>query len=369
MRKDCQLVFNWLYTEYNTAYMKQFALSLVVAVLAALVFMAVGYTWIKFDLLALQADIATLEDAVTELQQVKPQPLQNGVQNGNSNSGPEVKQPQQSSGNDILSHAVFVTTSADPLSFADSAEPVFTKGSVPEAVLLTQSTAAGNAGDILMYFPSFEKFVSNGDEQIAMARSTDDGATWSERELITLENGSADLVPVDPSLVQLDDGRLRMYFFDFSVNAGGQINQPTDHIIYSAVSEDGLNFTMEDGERYIALNITDPEVIYHDNQWIMYLSEGPITHITTAKDGLTFIDTGLTWQYGGVPGAYVDAENVVHLYGCGQGGIMTQTSTTGIDFSKSAAPVAALTTDGIICDPSPVGLDDGTVVMVYKKVI
>lgn len=103
------------------------------------------------------------------------------------------------------------------------------------------------------------------------------------------------------------------------------------------------------------------------------MGQGKTTLIAKSSDGLNFTLTGTTWDAGGIPGAYVDTNNLVHLYGCGMGGIVTQTSSDGITFDSAASATAALqtqpssTTPEIICDPSPVLLDNGTVLLVYKK--
>jgi hypothetical protein len=299
---------------------------------------------------------------------------QNGATNQSQGQAPQGSQNGQPGGNGgtkITDHKVYVTRSSDPESFEDSTEIVFEKASVPDVVLLTQDSEAGDEGDLLMYFPSFENVHSPDEEQIAYSRSTDNGVTWSERESITMEGNDDIGTAVDPSLVQLSDGRLRMYFYGSEFTQGDPAQSAGDHSFYSAVSSDGVNFTVEDGVRFAAEKITDPEVVQHNGRWIMYISRGPETLIATSSDGLTFALEDEEWDGGGVPGAYVDDDGDVHLYGCGQGGIATQESTDGITFSESTEPVTALrsedTTTPAICDPAPVLLPDGDVLMVYKK--
>ncbi len=317
-----------------------------------------------------------------EVQQLKngPANVQPPRVNGNFNSvngQPQQNQQQgnaslQPGGRDVTEHKVYVTRSSDPESFADSTEAVFEKASVPEVVLLTQDSDAGNAGDLLMYFPSFETFTDPGTEQIAYARSTDNGETWSERAAIIIEGDDDVGTAVDPSLVELSDGRLRMYFYGAQFAVGDPSRMEGENNFYSALSSDGVHFTVEDGVRFTAEKITDPDVIEHNGSWIMYISKGPETLIATSNDGLTFSLEEATWAGGGVPGAYVDAENMVHLYGCGKEGIATQESADGVTFDELTQPEAALrsedTATPIICDPSPVLLPDGDVLMVYKKV-
>lgn len=289
---------------------------------------------------------------------------------GTTNNTNVVQPPNNTGANDIRDHAVFVTSSTNPDSFTDTSTATFLHGSVPEIVALTQTTAAGDAGDLLMYFPSFENFTGPGTENIVMAKSTDAGKTWSERTTIVIADKVNQGAAVDPSVIQLEDGSLRLYYFGPSGPVGGDPAADTgDHIIYSAVSDDGINFSAEAGERVAAERITDPDVIYHLGRWLMYISVGQSTDIYASTDGLTFERTAFSWSGGGVPGAYVDEDDVVHLYGCSKAGIVTQTASDGVTFEPTTQPVTALQTTGMICDPSPVLLDDGTIVMAYKKIV
>lgn len=330
--------------------MKHFFGSLIIAVLASFVFTAIGYAWLRYDIQKINDDVSALQATVEELQTTRP--------TVNNTIMPRVP----GNGDDVREHDVYVTRSDDPTSFLDSTVLVFDQGSVPEAVLL-------NNGELRMYFPSFKNFSQAGDEKIMAAKSVDNGKTWQELGLITITNALVGVTAVDPSLVQLADGRLRMYFFGSTVVIGDPAKIGGEHNIYSAVSEDGLTFTMEDGVRYAQEQITDPDVIYLPayGTWLMYVSAGPQTRIITSNDGLEWFDTEFSWTGGGVPGAYVDADNVVHLYGCGQGGIMTETSIDGIIFDGTPTTALTASDQSIICDPSPVLLDDGTVLMVYKK--
>ncbi len=349
-----------------------FITSLVVASAAALIAILIAFTWLRVDITALQTQVSELQTQVDALPTPKGLEKQGDSLNKNTNT----VQPNQQSGTQNqgpVNHSVYVTSSSDPNSFKNSDTAVFEKASVPDAVRLHTTSGAGAEGDILMYFPSFESFTGNGSEKIAYSRSTDNGSTWSERQPVTITGKTNAGAAVDPSVVQLDDGRLRMYFFGSETTTGDPASVDGDHIIYSAISSDGVNFTVETGERLAVEKITDPEVVQLDDQWIMYVAQGRVTLIATSENGLDFTLTDTTWDAGGIPGAYVDSNNLVHLYGCGMGGIVTQTSSDGITFDSNTSATAALqaqpssATPEIICDPSPVLLDDGTVLLVYKK--
>lgn len=258
---------------------------------------------------------------------------------------------------DGINHEVYVTSSTSPTSFPDATTAAITKASVPDAVLLEQDTAAGNTGDILMYF------IRDG---ICMAKSEDNGTTWSDPLAVSFAGLDETIGAYDPSLVQLSDGSLRMYFYASTVLDGDPASMEGTHPIYSAVSADGINFTMDDGERLSLESITDPEVIYFNDAWIMYVSSGSSTFIATSTDGLNFTLNAMAWPGGGIPGAYVDTTNMVHIYGC-SGGVNTASSFDGITFGATTMSVIPATADATTCDPSPVLLSNGTILMVYKK--
>lgn len=268
----------------------------------------------------------------------------------------------------VLDDTTHITTSTDPNAFTDSTTTLFELASVPEIVLLSSSSAVGEAGDLLMYYVDFSEFEGAGDETIAMSRSTDNGATWSE-PVNTVFTGQQNAgANVDPSVVQLSDGSLRLYFFGSEIVDKSTVESAGQNIIYSATSTDGINFTVEDGQRFGKENIMDPEVIYFNDQWIMYYSLGETSGIATSVDGLTFDYTGSAWDGGGVPGAYVESNSLMRIYGCQGGVINAQASSDGITFVSGEVTENVLSaSDYIVCDPSPVLLPDGRVVMAYKK--
>lgn len=363
--------------------MKTFFIALLAASIVTVVAGSIGYVVMQKNFAAVRSDLAELKNQTANAGLpafINNAPFEQNAsdQTTTTNQASTILQPN----NDILKHAVFFTSSNDPTNFPDVAEPIFTKGSVPEILVLTQDSAAGNVGDILLYFPNFENFAGPNTEQIVVAKSTDGGTTWSERQTITIANKENVGGAVDPSAVQLDDGRIRIYYFGPSELPGAGItpgdqakinNDPAktegDHVIYSAVSDDGINFTADPGERFAKEKLTDPEVIYHQGRWLMYYSLGQITGIASSADGLTFEDTEFSWSDGGIPGAYIDAANYVHLYGCGKGGINTTTSGDGVTFDNDTEVAITTTEATTICDPSPAKLPDGTIIMAYKKII
>lgn len=264
----------------------------------------------------------------------------------------------------ITNDAIYMATSSTTSSFTDAVTATFTAASVPDAVRLTVSSAAGNANDVLVYYVDLSNYATNGDEEIAMSRSTDNGVTWSEPATVTISGFNVTgEVPVDPSIVQLTDGSLRMYFYGFPYTSN--IEDSSNSTIYSATSTDGENFTVESGTRFQATSMTDPEVIYFNSQWLLYYNVGQSTGIATSSDGLTFA-TSSTWEEAGVPSAYTD-NSTVYLYGCGLQGIHLETSVDGITFANNSSSVLMGPPGYTICDPSVISLANGQYLLVYKK--
>lgn len=253
-----------------------------------------------------------------------------------------------------IEHEIYTTSSNDPLSFPAADERTLRRASVPDAIQLRQTTNAGDEGDLLVYFVR---------QQLCMIRSSDNGETWSTPtnvDVLGMRNkGGA----VDPSLVQLADGTLRMYFFGTEITSGDPAQQIGKHAMYSATSEDGLTFTTEKGKRLSLASITDPEVIKFNGRWYMYVSNGNITKMAKSSDGLDFTLKDQIWYGGGIPGAYVQ-DDQVYLYGCSGSNIQAGVSTNGLDFNIESTSVISGATG--TCDPSPVLLSSGSVFMVYK---
>ena len=265
------------------------------------------------------------------------------------------KPTSQTGPSELMAHDTYTTTSESHVGFAPAVEPILESASVPEVVKLRN-------GDLLLYF------VDAAALQLGYSRSTDDGAHWSERQLITITSKEDVGAAVDPSVIQLADGTLRMYFYGSYPTQGDPAFATGEHAVYSAISSDGINWIVEDGERFAAERLTDPEVLQLDaNNWVMYYSLGTTTGIATSTDGLTFVDTKERWTGGGVPGAYVDKNDVVHLYGCSPNGLNTASSNDGVAFPAETESVFTTTVGGV-CDPSPVLIDDEEVLLVYKQV-
>jgi hypothetical protein len=247
-------------------------------------------------------------------------------------------------------------TSEDGVTWTVDEDPLLEHASVPDLIYLNSTVGDFAAGTAISYFVDASDFSVG--EQIGMIYSTDDGETWSEQEVITIV-GSEGQTPVDPSIVQLENGSLRLYYFDLSTVR----SRSGEYSIYAASSEDGKTFTVEQVVFKNATLITDPEVIFFNEIWIMYMpmhdADGNII-IATSTDGLDFEYVENT-DKAGVPRGAVVVENEVYLYGCDDG-ITLATSSDGFTFGAETVVI-----EGEYCDAGPARLSDGSFLMMTKN--
>ncbi len=141
-------------------------------------------------------------------------------------------------------------------------------------------------GTLRMYYTGdlFTPEIGNNNKKIKSAISPDKGATWMR------EDGTRiDAEALDPCAVMLPDGRIRMYY-----SAYDSPDSDDNMSIYSAISSDGLNYTIEgkvlspenNGTKYM-----DPRVIAIPGGYRMYYTEvtGPNVNETTAIKSAVYI--------------------------------------------------------------------------------
>lgn len=241
--------------------------------------------------------------------------------------------------------------SEDLLHWVDSEETLMEHASVPGALY--------KDGVIYMYFVDVSE--DGIAERTGLIRSEDNGETWLDKQWISFE-GIGNKVPVDPAPFLLDDGRIRMYYFDIN-----EARAPAGHLsvnkIYSAISTDGIYFVHEEGVRFSRQDVFDPVVIYEQGLWRMYV--GDITNnqviCATSSDGLTFIEEGIALTGGAIP-EVVFKEDTYYLF---TGGIDISLSIDGVHFTKTDHLFRS-NLGMITADPSVIELNDGTYLMFYK---
>ena len=110
--------------------------------------------------------------------------------------------------------------------------------------------------------------------------------SWSEPEIINLPFvGNPHKYPVDPTMVLLPNGNFRLYFTT--------VDNKNRTYISSAISNDGKNFTIENGKRFRdkSLNFKDCAVIFYNGFWHIITPSHKHNgqgYYGISKDGLNF---------------------------------------------------------------------------------
>src|SRR4051812_972377 len=100
-------------------------------------------------------------------------------------------------------------------------------------------------GKLLAVFQWFPFDRREAFDKVAVITSADDGRTWDKPKPVEVRNLPAGYErPYDPTIVLLDDGRLRLYFTSRDARGRGP------QAIYSAISRDGVSYEFEPGRRF-----------------------------------------------------------------------------------------------------------------------
>ena len=287
----------------------------------------------------------------------------------NSSSTTTPKKSAATSDNGVYRHSVWLARSADGKSWTLDDAALIEHASVPNITRFETAVGDYPAGTLMIVYVDASTLAdaSNGTERTGRYVSTDNGKSWTNAGAVTYV-GADGQVPVDPNLIQLPDGRLRMYYFDFSQIVGGVIlnESGAKSHFYAADSTDGKTFTVV-GEVFSDKQLTDPEVIYDDGVYTLFFArqgDGPSTiKAATSTDGLNFTEVEVTNSPEGIPGA-IAVDGGIMLYGCGSEGIIRAFAEDGLVFGASTS-VGTFTRGA--CDPDPVQLADGSFILVIKK--
>ncbi len=202
-------------------------------------------------------------------------------------------------------------------------------------------------GDLLAAFQWFPDALDRKEsfDRIATSRSTDGGKTWSEPRTAEFKGvTNNERPPFDPTLVALEDGRVRMYVTR-AARAGAGRAIPR---IGSAISRDGVRFELEEGPRLEVDGepVIDCAVARIGPTWHLFApiqkSPGAGYH-AISEDGVKFTrvadvtrDASERWL-----GAVVAVDGALHFYGTSDRGIWCARSADGKTWSEPAPGHAA----------------------------
>ncbi len=171
---------------------------------------------------------------------------------------------------------------------------------------------------------------------IAYSVSQDNGKTWSNPTKVQFEDLPVPttplLTPVDPTLVGLEDGSLRLYFTyhakedDFARLASAHAERMSERFIY----EEGIRLA-DDNQ-----NLLDPAVIFFDGLWHHYaqymtpLPSGKYDNYhSISVDGLDFeLQDSITLDMM-MLGNPILVDEGIRFYGSAKGGVVSAFSTDG----------------------------------------
>jgi hypothetical protein len=169
-------------------------------------------------------------------------------------------------------------------------------------------------------------------DRVAVMFSYDDGRTWGRPQAIEVDGMPRGFNrPCDPTLVQLDDGRYRLYF-----TAAPREESPAT---YSAISSDGVRYTFEPGLRFGVEGepVLDCAVARLGETWHYFApvqaDRGRGYH-AVSRDGLDFRrveDVTVAGERQWL-GCAVAAADGLRFFGSGRDGIWSAMSPDGVDW-------------------------------------
>lgn len=282
-------------------------------------------------------------------------------------TGIDLKFDQPASSSDVFNdpngpfyHQVYKAASSDGLNFTQKGEMIIDKASVPDVV-------KANDGKLYIYAVDGARRSNSG---LMVAISGDNGTSWKQGS-VQIKSESEGMPAADPQAILQDNGSIRLFYLVVTGLPDKKNGQPLNtnqgtFMIRSALSQDGVNFIEEEGIRYQSNNemITDPDLIKINNKWYMYLSKGSELITTVSSDGNTFEFLQSIRNNGSVSKTIPIDDNQFRQYFC-RNGISSATSANGLNWTDDPGIRIEPGNNEIVCDPSPVKIDSGWL-MIYK---
>ncbi len=248
---------------------------------------------------------------------------------------------------------------------------VFAKGSVFVERAGVPNVIQDAKGRLVVAFQWFPADAPDAFDHVAICTSDDAGKSWSKPAPIQLKNLPEGYHhPFDPTLVLLDDGRVRLFYT--SHHPGRRMPA-----IYSAISADGLNFEFEAGMRLGVDNqmVIDCAAARNGKTWHLFSPVQPTANQPNQAPGSAYhaiSDDGLNFKRIediSIPGdtdshrnwlgcALPLADGKIRFYGTGRGGVWSATSPDGIKWTPDP------TTRGGGADPGIAATGQGGFILI-----
>jgi cbb3-type cytochrome oxidase subunit 3 len=245
--------------------------------------------------------------------------------------------------------SIYLAKSNDGKTFTD--EKFFVQHAGVSNLLLT------NDNKLVATFQYFSYEQEELFDRIVYTVSEDFGETWSSVKRMKIDpEFYVGPSPVDPTLVQLEDGRYRLYF---TYHKHGK---PYPEL-FSAISST-LNGIFENEGVQLSIDglLLDPAVVFFKNEWHHYTTnhEGIGDMHSVSSNGLNFeLKENLISDFQFLGGAIED-DGKMKFYGTKNGVVLAE-SSDGYSFTKIKENVV----DG--ADPGIAKLPSGSYIISYTK--
>ena len=196
------------------------------------------------------------------------------------------------------------------------------------------SLARTSAGRLVATFQWFPFDTPEAFDRVAVSFSDDGGTTWTVPVAIHVEGlPAAYMRPFDPTIVALDDGRLRLYF---TSNTGpGSVNA-----FYSAISTDGITYDWETGVRFSpGRGTVDCAVAHWNGLWHLTSPIGAPhegAYHAVSSDGLQFTrqaDIPSSGSFNWL-GNLISVDGALRFYGNSPAGLWYAESRDGLSWTS-----------------------------------
>jgi len=266
--------------------------------------------------------------------------------------------PTDSMGSTPWENPIYLAYSDDGLNFSN--EKLFVDHAGVPNIIQTKD------GKLIATFQYFSYTNEDLFDVIAYTVSDDYGDSWSTVKKITFSNGNTNIdgpKPVDPTLIELEDGSLRLYF---------TFEKPGDGFpqLYSAKSKSLEDVFQFEGKQLTTEEVVlDPAVIKFNNQYHHFTitqdrnSGGMTRNVhSVSSNGLDFKrEKDISLPMGMLGDVIID-KNKLRFYGSGNG-IQSATSKDGYSWEMDSGKRI----DG--ADPGVVKMSNGKYLMVYTYMV